>query len=304
MKIAFVGASGYGNVGDDTYPLVFRKLFPAHELQFFNSDLPAAMPEDAGLLVVGGGGLLYNVGGKAAGDASPHFRCLRHYLDWAGQRGLPWGILSCGFQFAPGDEARPADVLAPWIPYLRQAQFVTLRSPRCVEIFRDLTGRSDGQFLPDAAYLYNPVVPSSEGREPMLTIVPAGLVHPRDSFTNHLIRTFRASGGRIRWLSMGAERDDAGPMAEARTRFPEAGFDESRSPERAFAWIGQSHLVYTGRYHGMVFARKNGVPFLVPQQAPYKITHEHYEHPLALAAQHGAILDAFLGSPPGDQALV
>ena len=30
MKIAFVGASGYGNVGDDTYPLVFREHLPDH----------------------------------------------------------------------------------------------------------------------------------------------------------------------------------------------------------------------------------------------------------------------------------
>jgi hypothetical protein len=76
MKIAFVGASGYGNVGDDTYPLVFAQQLPEHELVIYNSDLPTALPDDLALLVLGGGGILYNNPKDGPADAeSSHFRC-------------------------------------------------------------------------------------------------------------------------------------------------------------------------------------------------------------------------------------
>ena len=111
MKIAWVGASGYGNVGDDTYPLVFAQQWPEHEWVIYNSDLPAALPEDLTLLVLGGGGILYNNPKEGQADAeSPHFRAMKFYMDAAIARGIPWGILSCGFQFQVNREAEYAAV--------------------------------------------------------------------------------------------------------------------------------------------------------------------------------------------------
>ncbi|WP_075089868.1 hypothetical protein [Verrucomicrobium spinosum] len=115
MKIAFVGASGYGNVGDDTYPLVFQEQFRGAELLFFNSDLPAEMPSDLDLVVLGGGGIIYN---SATHDESPspHFRCMQFYMDHAIASGTPWGFLSCGSSSAPAGTSTSAPTSPPGSP--------------------------------------------------------------------------------------------------------------------------------------------------------------------------------------------
>src|SRR5882757_7801435 len=141
MKIAFVGASGYGNVGDNSYPLVFQQHLPGHELIFYNSDLPAELPSDVKLIVLGGGGIIYNSRMEPETEESEHFRYMKFYMDWAITHGIPFGILSCGFQFASGQGPSNLAALTSWVPYLKQALFVTLRSPTCVRIAEELTGR-------------------------------------------------------------------------------------------------------------------------------------------------------------------
>lgn len=292
MKIAFVGASGYGNVGDDTYPLVFAQQLPEHELVIYNSDLPAALPDDLALLVLGGGGILYNNPKEGAADAeSPHFRAMKFYLDAAIARGIPWGILSCGFQFQINREAEYATALRPWVPYLKQAAFITLRSPNCVRIAQEISGRDDAQFFPDAAYLYQPKV---EADQQAVTLVPAGLVNARNTLINHYMRQFAASGTPTRWLGMGAPVDDDKLLAEVAERFPQSQIIARPGPQAAFETIARSRFVITGRYHGMIFARVSRVPFITPVDSPYKIRMEDLNADISTAAGHFEVLRRFL----------
>ncbi|MDP1589161.1 MAG: polysaccharide pyruvyl transferase family protein [Prosthecobacter sp.] len=292
MKIAFVGASGYGNVGDDTYPLVFAQLLPEHELVIYNSDLPAALPDDLALLVLGGGGILYNNPKDGPADAeSPHFRAMKFYMDAAIARGIPWGILSCGFQFQINREAEYAAALKPWAPYLKQAAFITLRSPNCVRIAQEISGRDDARFFPDAAYLYRPTV---EADQQAVTLVPAGLVNARNTLIKHYMRQFAASGTPTRWLGMGAPVDDDKLLAEVTERFPQSQIVARPGPQVAFETIARSRFVLTGRYHGMIFARVSRAPFITPVDAPYKIRMEDLNADISTAAGHFEVLRRFL----------
>lgn len=291
MKIAFVGASGYGNVGDDTYPLVFAQQLPEHELVIYNSDLPKSLPEDLDMLVMGGGGIVYNHGKEvAAGMQSPHFRCMKFYMDEAIRRRIPWGFLSCGFQFQFNGDEDDVSGLQPWAPYLRQAHFITLRSPRCVRIALELSGREDVVFAPDAAYLYRPENAASWDDMRSITLVPAGAVNARNELINHYLRQFAASGMSVTWLGMGAPADNAKLLADAAERFPQTQIIASPGPQVAFETIARSRFVITGRYHGMVFARTSRVPFITAVDAPYKIRMENLEESISAAATHFEVL--------------
>ncbi len=295
MKIAFVGASGYGNIGDDTYPLVFRQQLPEHELVIYNSDLPSTLPDDLGMLVLGGGGILYNnpkEGAEAAG--SPHFRCMKFYMEAAIQRGIPWGFLSCGLQFQINREGEYAAALRLWVPYFKQAHFITLRSHECVRIAEEISGRTDVLFFPDAAYLYHPPVEITNCPPQSVTLVPAGLVNPRNALINHYLRQFAASGTPVSWLSMGAQVDDGWMLEEAVQRFPESTVITPADPGAAFRHIAAARLVITGRYHGMIFARTSGVPFITPVDVPYKLRQEDYAAPVSAAAGHFDVLQRFI----------
>lgn len=299
MKIAFVGASGYGNVGDDTYPLVFSQQLPGHELVFYNSDLPSRLPEDLGLLVLGGGGILYNNPKEGPEDAeSPHFRCMKFYMDAAIARGIPWGIMSCGFQFRSKREDAYAIALQPWVPYLQQARFITLRSPNCQRIARELGARQDVSFFPDAAYLYDGQVGArlGSGAPTVVTLVPAGMINPQNALVQHYMRQFAASGVPTAWVSMGAPVDDDRHLEEAARCYPESEIIARPGPQEAFHRIARSRFVISGRYHGMVFARANGVPFITAQQTPYKLTQEDYRVPFSGAAGHFEVLRQFMAS--------
>lgn len=294
MKIAFVGASGYGNVGDDTYPLVFAQELQGHELLFCNSDLPPSLPDDLGLLVIGGGGVLHNVGADPEDAESPHFRCMQFYMDAAISRGIPWGFLSCGFQFQVHRDEAYAVALKPWVPYLRQARFITLRSPACVRIAQEISGREDAAFHPDAAYLYRPKFEGAAQQNDSVTIIPAGLVNPRNTLMNHYLRQFAAAGTPVTWLSMGAAVDDGEMLQETARRFPTAQIIAPSHPREAFEHIARSRFVITGRYHGMIFARTSRVPFITPVDVPYKLRSEDAGVPMTDAAGHFELLRRFI----------
>jgi hypothetical protein len=300
MKIALVGASGYGNVGDDTYPLVFREQLAEHKIVVFNSDLPAAMPPGVDLLVFGGGGLIYNTVMEPPEAESPHFCQMKFYLEWARSEGVPWGFSSCGFQFEGDQSGRNKRALEPWKPWLRGARFITLRSPACQRLAVELAGREDSRFFPDAACLYAPRVRTKASRVKTLTIVPAGVVRPGEPALVHLLRPYLGmKDWRVVWMNMGAPRDGEGHMAAAREQHPSHALIPATTPKDAFQQIAASSLVITGRYHGMVFARACGVPFITFPDAPYKIEQEDFTADPASARGHFDVLRRVIASLDG-----
>jgi len=269
MKIAFVGASGYGNVGDDTYPILWKRFFPQLDKQFFNSNHPAdGLDRDTALVVFGGGGLMWH----RKGDA--HFEYMSYYVDQAQQLGIPFGMISCDFQFDRATDSEKGFIIDPvvekWFPLLQRADFIQLRSKHSVEILAGL-GIS-ARYAPDLAYLFRPidVLKSTD----TITVVPAGRVCVSNSEVEIDIQSAQSKwpDARLLFINMG------GPVGDEKTlefseRYPRATIvlSDRAEPVKVLDIIGRSHLVLSGRYHGMVFARNCGTPCKTYPGAPYKI---------------------------------
>lgn len=286
MKIAFVGASGYGNMGDDMYPLVFREHFPGHELLFFNSDLPESLPDDLELLVLGGGGLIYNSPRSPA-----HFGYMQFYMDVAREREIPWGFVGCGLQLRPTDNGYDIDALEPWVEYLRAADFLAVRSAKCVEIISSLTGHHRAVYFPDLGYLFDPIDARNQLRKDRVTLVPAGDLNTDNKAVRHLIDPFLSVGYELVVMGMGASCDDEIHIECASKAYPQAEIVRPSDPITAIGVISQSRFVITGRFHGMVFSRVAGVPFYVPADGAYKVREEDLRSDTQAAIGHIRLLN-------------
>ncbi len=88
----------------------------------------------------------------------------------------------------------------------------------------------------------------------------------------------------------GAQVDDGWMLEEVVQQFPTSTIIATADPETAFRHIAGARIVITGRYHGMIFARTNRVPFITPVDVPYKLRHEDYSAPVTSAAGHFDVL--------------
>ncbi|MCA9163528.1 MAG: polysaccharide pyruvyl transferase family protein [Planctomycetales bacterium] len=289
MKLAFVGSSGYGNVGDDTYPLVFRERLPEHELIFYNSDLPDALPDDLEGIFLGGGGLIYcsDLPGLEA-----HFEYMRHYLDVAIDRGIAWGFVGCGLQVKPRGDSYHFEALGPWAPYLASAPILTVRSESCLQQVRRLSANPLAAYYPDLGYLFDPIGAGDTSKRRTVTIVPSGCVTPEE--LDRVLPPFVSVGYDITILSMGALCDDDYRIRLLSELYPQARVITRPTPAEALATIAGSGYVVAGRYHALVFARTARVPFYIPHDAPYKSKQEDLRQAPELAAGHIERLRKFL----------
>lgn len=274
MRVAFVGASGYGNVGDDTYPILWRRYFPQVDSRVYNSDLPEnGLEDDTDLVVFGGGGLLW----YREGDA--HFEYMTYYVEEARRLGIPYGFLSCDFQFIrnrsddSSEEFVMDEVLEKWLPVLREAAFLVLRSRNSVEL---LAGHGvNSLYSPDLAYLYRPsnMIKAAD----TITVVPAGGVQAGNRQVEAEIESARTKwpSARLLFLNMGGPVGDE-KTEEFHSKYPGSVcvLSDRSNPEKSLDIISRSHHVITGRYHGLVFARTCGVPCTSYPTGPYKIAFE------------------------------
>ncbi len=279
MNIAFVGAWGYGNLGDNTYPHVYSRHLLGHQLHFHNSDLPACMTGDLDLLVIGGGGVVYNTSDDPSREIGPHFKKMKWYLDHAMAKGIPFGFLSCGFQFRADFNQRKLESLELWKPYLKSALFASFRSPACLDLFKQLSARQDGHFYPDLGYLNLPH-PRHEVSLKLpsryVVIVPALCFIPESPQLKRQLAHFESAGLTPVWLQMGADCDDGRHFEWLEKHQPNALMIRGSTCEDAAAVIRDAQHVITGRYHGMIYARAHAVPFTVPTSVPHKVESEDW----------------------------
>ena len=127
----------------------------------------------------------------------------------------------------------------------------------------------------------------------------AGLVNPKNALINHYHRLFDSIRQPVTWLSMGAQVDDGWMLDEVALRFPRAQIIAGPGPAEAVKQIAASRLVITGRYHGMVFARTSGVPFLTPIDNPHKIRSEDLSLDMSSAIGHIETLRRFMPMEDG-----
>ena len=123
MKILIVNAMGYGNIGDDTYPIVFKKYLKGHELHFANSD-PTPIPDGLDLIILGGGGLIFDKEGEM------HLTYIARYMKHAIKNKIPYCFVSVGIQCRrdyKNNKWTHDEYARNWVPYLKKAAFASFR---------------------------------------------------------------------------------------------------------------------------------------------------------------------------------
>jgi len=281
-RVALIGAWGYGNVGDDAYPQVWRHYLPGVEFTAYNSDLPREIPL-ADLYLFGGGGILFDNG-------TAHFEYMSAYVKWAEQAGIPVAFSSVGVQARLNieDETRSwclDEALARWPDVLRRAVLITVRDPSTQAL---LAARGiASQFYPDVCHL----TPGLETQyDHFITVIPG----PGCSLN---FRDFRAALDEkltqhpdtpLVILTTGAPEHDF-LVDELAFNYPVMATFKSRyvDVDLSLAVVRSSRFIFTGRYHGMVFARAAGKPFWRSAvMHPYKMQAEDLSVPLKNAFGH------------------
>ncbi len=255
-RILCVGASGYGNVGDDGYKVVFSQNLPEFELCFDSPypDLDAVEWADA--VVVGGGGLVYC-------NETAHFDYMAKYLDHALHQGKPIGFLSAGVQIRPSlvKDSFLADgpgFIAPWEKYLAKAAFICVRSQTCRDIIKQLTPSQENlHYFPDACYLLRP--PAYK-----LTLPDAHVIIPTPSSAKS--RDFKLAVKAIpkqdKVYVASFSMDDlecVRTLEKTMSCYQNLVSRTHLSPVDAIAILSQAKNVITSRYHGAVLARAAGI---------------------------------------------
>jgi polysaccharide pyruvyl transferase WcaK-like protein len=246
MKILIAGASGYGNAGDDAYKELFTKYLPEHELMFDSPYPDVRMVKWCDYLIIGGGGLIYN-------NKTLHQQYMSMYLDEAIKQSKKFSFVSCGIQPVQNDLKTIQTQLQGWKKYLEQADVITVRGSKDKEVIDKLIGNDKTIYAPDLCYLIEPV-------DYHLTLPERDVF----IFTGHtikdktMINEWNKSQNKC-ILTM--SRDDveySQKLANSSCPNDNIIIKKNLSPREIARVIKDARSVYTGRYHGHVFARAVG----------------------------------------------
>lgn len=261
-RILFAGASGYGNLGDDSYKILFTKYFTemGYEVKFDSPYPDLDLVKWADHVVIGGGGLIYV-------NNTAHLEYMTSYLEQAEKLGKSYSFLSCGVQIykSTGDMSieklveMGIEQIEPWVKYLKNAKLITVRSEECKQIIDGATeGKANCYYVPDMAYAYVP--PKVEKQKGLGILIPtkASLKNPKFEWAwAHLNNTCE----KIYVVAMAKDDYDIvrnfGEIVKMRKQ---GDYFTDISPREALALVGSAEVVMTGRYHGGIFSRVCGLP--------------------------------------------
>lgn len=289
-KVALIGAWGYGNIGDDTYPKRWREMLPDVDFELFNSDIPENLP-DADLYLFGGGGIIYDNG-------SAHVKYMGRYIEHAIRKDIPLGFASVGVQCRRGQGGwRETEAILKWVHALKRAEFITVRDHSSQRILEE--NDIAAALYPDLCYLTPGLGPSEDY---FVTIIPACGCSPHfDAFHQKLAEVKKAHPEcPLIVMNMGGPEGDKWVNDICRDHPVMASYKtDTLTTEISAEVIRCSKYVMTGRYHGLIFshaARKN---YWLPKQGrTMKIEMENLEAHLPDAAKSVETVAKFLGVEP------
>lgn len=274
--ITFVGCSGYTNIGDDMYPLVLKKHLKDYDLLFKNSDLPRKLPPECKLLVMGPGGVIFQ-------NETAHTDYMSEYMEQAVKRKIPLIFLSCGVQSQKIDR---------WKKYLDYAELITVRSEKDVEYIKQVSDNKNVYYYPDLGYLFDdyeyvPNLPSK-----YTAFIPIAAARTDDS--QEPVRAYKSLPKEERVLVRMGSIEDVQKNYPSWLAQGEAKTIVNVTPPMVNYIIKHASKVYTGRYHGLVFARKNGVPFAIGAAGQLKLQNEDLNNNFLDAFFHLRKLDSII----------
>lgn len=258
LKILFCGASGYGNIGDDSYKILFSEIMGEGYECHFDSPYPDVVcVPDMDAVVIGGGGLIYD-------DNTAHFNYMKMYMDAALENNKPLYFVSCGVQLFDPDNREWADLafeqLQRWIPYLKIAKFISVRSAQDQFLLDTICdGEINITSSPDLAYLIKPakyhlIQPGS------YVFIPTKAEYENPLFQKELAAAKKDTSRRLYFVSFSQEDNEV--VKELSAKVDERGGFNYRinlTPNEAASIVKDAYRVVTSRFHGSVFAHAMGL---------------------------------------------
>lgn len=271
--ITFVGCSGYTNIGDDMYPLVLKKHLRDYDLLFKNSDFPRKLPIECKVLVMGPGGVIYQ-------NDTAHADYMAEYMEQAIKRKIPIVFLSCGVQSQHIDR---------WKKYLDYAELITVRSEKDVEYIKQVSTNKNVYYYPDLGYLFDDYEYVPNLPQKYTAFIPIAAARTDDS--QEPVRAYKSLPKEERVLVRMGSIEDVQKNYPSWLAQGEAKTIVNVTPPIVNYIIKHASKVYTGRYHGLVFARRNEVPFAIGAAGQLKLQNEDLKNNFLDAIFHLKKLD-------------
>jgi len=259
MKILVAGASGFGNLGDDAYKQIMSDYFEGRHEFYFDSPYPDLRYfDEMDHLIIGGGGLIYG--------ENAHLRYMEMYMREAIARDIPFSFRSVGVQPLKINNPENKDFMPTvleeikkWKPYLEQAEYISVRSRKDKEILDALLQNNKTFAYPDLCYLIEPAnyFVFHKGSSVLIPTTLSMKAGHYDDYT-------AVAGLSDQAVALQFARDDVEAINTVKGFLggkSELNSRERLTPREAMAVISRANHVITGRYHGMVFAKKAGVPY-------------------------------------------
>ncbi len=299
-KVLIISCNGHGNIGDNMYSEVFTKFLPECEIiKISDHSLFVDIDRNLGrkvpkigypfdFLIIGGGGLI--IASKLAKDSLN----MPHYIEEAKQRQKPLFIISCGVQ---GSIENFQNDFSSWKDALNYAKLITVRSKKDKELLDTITDPAKVHYFRDLGYMFPHIIRPHKNLTKTVTLIIAGPVHAENDTIRKYIKKAKKD---VVIMNMGAIKDDNNNRRMLEMDFPEVNVRkyygsgkaqeliqiymmpveqnemenilrlnptlEQINPsdltlEKVVNIIYNSDMVFTGRYHGFVFARSLGVKY-------------------------------------------
>ena len=254
-KILFVGATGYGNVGDEAYKIILGDhLKEAHYVHFDSPYPDIKLIKEFDFVIIGGGGLIYS-------DNTAHFDYMKMYMDEAIRQNKPYAFLSCGVQihnYKHSDSEidvinQAANQIKNWKPYLDKALFITVRSELDRKIIESITDNKNTFDFPDLVYLLKPSTYHLI-EEGSIVFIPTNDSVKSEQFRFHLDR-LKFDSRRKYFISFSPE--DNKIVEQYGLKLINKGNFSYRlnlTPNEALSIVYDSDEIISGRFHGLLFA--------------------------------------------------
>lgn len=260
-KILFCGASGYGNIGDDSYRLLFSKYLSDDFDLYFDSPYPNInYIQNMDIVSIGGGGVIYC-------NQTSHFDYMRLYMDAAIRHNKPLYFLSCGVQltgfkkdrFSNNDEIiyHGKLQLKPWLSYFQLAKLITVRSEMDAKIIKSVCPDANVIYVPDLVYLLEPA-PYHLIETNSWVFIPTPSGHNLMEMQKYFLE---AKQKKIKAYSVCFSAEDSQIVEKMGLDLNSAGHFSYRvnlNPSEAASILRDASKVISNRYHGAIVARAVG----------------------------------------------
>ena len=277
MKILFVGASGYGNLGDDAYKEIFSNRLKKHKIIFDSPYPDLQLVNWCDVLVVGGGGLIYD-------NDSAHFEYMQMYMDRAISLNKPICFISCGVQVKIQDNNLITEPLSVWKPYLDYAKVISVRSYKDRELLQNITTNKIYVY-PDLCYLIKPV--KYHLTLPNSVVFVLTKAADKNNIISDLYKKYK--NNKIYTVLMSNDdKDITYEFTNSLLVHDHLINRDNLTPREAARIFADAKTVISSRYHSLVFSKAVGCKDIIHIDKRYKSLYETKwtKGELSLAIKH------------------